>query len=154
MARLVRYDQYQPASAEASKAARGASRKRDTKPEVVLRRALWRAGLRGYRIDAGELPGRPDIVYRRARLAIFCDGDFWHGRDLEARLARLDRGHNAGYWVPKIQGNVARDRRHDVELTAAGWRTLRFWESVILRDVDAVVGEIRAALATRTLRYG
>lgn len=149
VARVIRYDLLRPASDAASKAAKGASRKRDTRPELLLRRALWRAGLRGYRVDGRDLPGRPDIVFRRARVAIFCDGDFWHGRELEERVARLQHGHNAVYWVPKIKGNVARDRRNDDVLTAGDWRVMRFWESAIIRDVDAVVAQIRDALTAR-----
>lgn len=152
MAGRVRYDGFTPRSAVASRVARAASRKRDTKPEVVLRKALWRAGLRGYRVDERNLPGRPDVVFTRARVAIFCDGDFWHGRDLDDRIARLAKGHNAGYWVPKIRGNVARDRRHDEALTGDGWVVLRFWESEILRNVDVIVACVRRALEVRGLR--
>jgi DNA mismatch endonuclease, patch repair protein len=108
---VPRYDSFKAASAGASRAAKGASKKRNTKPELILRRALWNAGLRGYRIDPETVAGRPDIAFLRARVLVFCDGDFWHGRDLEKRIERLKRGHNAPYWVAKIAGNVARDRR-------------------------------------------
>ena len=147
MARIIRYNELRPASAAASRAAQGSSRKRDTTPELLLRRALWRAGHRGYRVDVRTLPGRPDIVFHRARVAIFCDGDFWHGRDLPQRLASLGAGHNAAYWVSKIQNNVARDRRHDAALTADRWQVLRFWESAITRDVAALVAQILDVLA-------
>jgi len=79
------------ASKTASAAARGASRKTDTRCELVLRRELWRMGLR-YRLHVPGLPGRPDIVFLRDRVVVFCDGDFWHGRDLERRIAKLRRG--------------------------------------------------------------
>jgi DNA mismatch endonuclease, patch repair protein len=133
------------ASPRASAAARGASRKRDTAPELILRRLLWARGLR-YRIDAVDLPGRPDIVFRSARLAVFCDGDFWHGRDLANRVRKLSGGHNAPYWVAKIVGNVARDRRTDRALASAAWRVLRFWESDIVRAPEQVVDMIVAAI--------
>jgi len=68
-------------------------------------------------------------VFVRARLAVFCDGDFWHGRNLEQRLAKLAGGHNAAYWVKKVQTNVDRDARNVAALVAAGWRVLRFWEA-------------------------
>src|SRR5689334_1741250 len=90
-----------PASPGARRAAQGSSRKADTKCELILRRALWARGLR-YRLFVVGLPGRPDVVFAPQRLVVFCDGDFWHGRDLNARLARLARGHNAKYWVQKI----------------------------------------------------
>src|SRR4051812_33021234 len=86
------------ASPRSSKAARGASKKRDTRCEVALRRSVFRLGLR-YAVSASDLPGKPDLAFRSARVVVFCDGDFWHGKDLEARLARLANGHNAPYWV-------------------------------------------------------
>lgn len=134
------------ASVRATRAASGSSRKRDTRCELALRHALWRSGLR-YRVDVGRLPGRPDIVFVRARVAIFCDGDFWHGRDLDARLARLARGHNAPYWVSKIRTNVARDQKNDRALRADGWRVLRFWESEIAQDLDTVVRAVHQAVS-------
>jgi DNA mismatch endonuclease, patch repair protein len=89
---------------------------------------MWARGIR-YRIDVRDLPGKPDIVLRKQRIAIFCDGDFWHGRDLDERLRRLEAGHNSAYWVAKIRRNVERDRANDASLRAAGWMVLRFWES-------------------------
>src|SRR5512138_3396959 len=80
------------------------NRRVDTGPELLLRRALWAAGVR-YRLHASELPGKPDIVVRRLRIAIFCDGDFWHGRNWLKRRARLSAGWNAEYWVAKIARN-------------------------------------------------
>src|ERR1700682_2694340 len=96
-----------PASDSASTAARGASAKTNTRCELVLRRELWRRGVR-YRLLHPGLLGRPDIVFPKRGLVIFCDGDFWHGRDLEARLAKLARGHNASYWIAKVRQNVER----------------------------------------------
>ena len=109
-----------PASDRAHCAAQGASKKKDTKCELELRRALWADGLR-YRTCVPGLAGRPDIVFPRERVAVFCDGDFWHGRDLEARLTRLAGGHNAPYWVEKIRTNVLRDRATTRRLRAEGW---------------------------------
>src|SRR4051794_27505829 len=113
-----------PASKRASTAARGASRKTDTRCELVLRRELWGRGIR-YRIHVGELPGRPDIVFPLKRVVIFCDGDFWHGRNLEYRLAKLRRGHNSKYWIAKLQRNVARDRDTQRALEELGWTVVR-----------------------------
>jgi len=138
-----------PASNRASKTARGSSKKRDTTPELRLRVALRAKGLRGYRVDVGTLPGRPDVVFAAAKVAVFCDGDFWHGRDLGKRLAKLARGHNAPYWVAKISGNVARDRRHDGELESAGWRVLRYWESDLRTNADAIAEEVRRLVVSR-----
>jgi DNA mismatch endonuclease (patch repair protein) len=142
---MARYSGLAPASARATAAARGSSRKRDTRPELALRRAVFARGLR-YRCVAADLPGRPDLVFRRARVVVFCDGDFWHGRDLAARVAKLERGNNAPYWIAKIEGNVARDRRINADLAALGWTVLRFWEQDIYRDADRVADEIIAVV--------
>jgi DNA mismatch endonuclease (patch repair protein) len=123
------------ASTMASRIASVSSAKRDTTPELLLRRALRGTGLR-YRIDVASLPGRPDLVIPAARLVIFCDGDFWHGRDLKRRLQKLATGHNAPYWIAKIRSNVDRDRRVGRLLRDSGWKVLRLWE----RDVRADPG--------------
>jgi DNA mismatch endonuclease (patch repair protein) len=95
------------------------------------------------------LPGRPDIVFSQARVVVFCDGDFWHGRNLEARLAKLAQGHNAPYWVAKIRTNVERDRRHDSSLTEAGWLVLRLWEADITKDPSAAADVVVTAVDRR-----
>jgi DNA mismatch endonuclease (patch repair protein) len=150
--RAARYEGLAPASAKATRAAQGASSKRNTKPELLLRRALREAGLRGYRIDVPKLPGRPDVVFGQAKVAIFCDGDFWHGRDLEQRLAKLARGHNAPYWVQKISGNVARDRRHDEMLAGDGWKVLRYWESHVRGNPPKIAREIKRIVDRRYMK--
>lgn len=136
------------ASTAASTRARASSRRRDTRPEILLRKALHRIGLR-YRVDARDLPGCPDIVFRKARVAVFVDGDFWHGRDLDERTRKLRRGHNAEYWMAKIEGNVARDRVRERELQRQGWAVLRFWETDIRRDTGAALRAIRETVKAR-----
>lgn len=145
-ARSPTFQGLRPASPRARLAARGSSKKRDTRCEMALRRALWARGIR-YRIASPILPGRPDLVFVRQRLVIFCDGDFWHGRDLQERVARLARGHNGGYWVDKIKANAARDRRTSSQLERLGWCVLRIWESEILADVSKAVILIERTLA-------
>lgn len=135
------YKGRKPASTQASAAARGSSRKTDTKCEILLRRALWASGCR-YRKDVSALPGRPDIVFSKARLAIFCDGDFWHGRDWESRRQKLDRGNNPDYWVAKIQRNIERDQQNTLRLKEMGWTVLRFWESTIRADTGGLVQQV------------
>jgi DNA mismatch endonuclease, patch repair protein len=137
-----------PATSQASKAARGSSKKQNTRCELVLRKALAALGLR-YRIDAGGLHGRPDIVFRGARIVVFCDGDYWHGRDLEKRLIKLAMGHNAAYWVAKIRSNVERDRRVTAALENDGWMVLRYWETDIHKDSERIATEIAARVSER-----
>lgn len=145
---VPRYTGFTPASPRASKAARGASTKRDTKCEIVLRRAVFARGLR-YRVDVKGLPGRPDLVFSRAKVVVFCDGDFWHGKNLTERIAKLKDGHNAPYWVAKITRNVARDREQKASLEAEGWLVLRFWESDILSATAKIADEIKTAVMKR-----
>lgn len=137
-----------PASSRASAAGRGTSRKRDTRCEVLLRRALWRLGSR-FRVDVRSLPGRPDVVFTRQKVAVFVDGDFWHGRDLSARLAKLSRGHNAPYWVAKIAANVDRDERVNEALRAQGWLVVRLWESEVVGDPQTAAAAVRDVVTLR-----
>jgi DNA mismatch endonuclease (patch repair protein) len=136
------------ASSEAASKSKRRTRRRDTQPELLLRGALWRRGLR-FRVDVEDLPGRPDVVFRSTQLVIFCDGDFWHGRDWKARRAKLASGANAAYWVAKIESNMARDRRIDEVLSNLGWLVLRFWETDIRDNRNEVCLRIARAIAQR-----
>jgi len=125
-------------------------RSRDTGPEVSLRKGLWRKGLR-YRLYAKDLPGRPDVVFPRERVAVFVDGDFWHGRQWKERglpsLAHQFRETpTAEYWVRKIERNVERDARVNDDLAERGWRVIRFWEKDVKKDVGACVEAVLKAL--------
>ena len=115
--------------------------RRNTQPELLLRRALWRLGAR-YRLHLATLPGRPDLVLPSAKLAVFCDGDFWHGRNWQARRRRLAQGANAAYWIPKILANRARDRRVSRQLRALGWAVVRVWESEVVEDAHKVARQL------------
>src|SRR5687768_16254502 len=94
---VTRYEWFRPRSSAASRVGAG-NRRQDTTPEILLRKALWAAGVR-YRLHGTRLPGRPDLVIARYRLVVFCDGDFWHGRHWQRRKQRLLSGWNAPYWV-------------------------------------------------------
>lgn len=104
-----------------------ANRRTDTRPELRLRSALHRRGLR-FRKDLllriGELKVRPDVVFPRRKLAVFVDGCFWHGCPLHQHMPR----RNQAYWAPKLKANVERDHRVDRALDAAGWGVVRVWE--------------------------
>jgi DNA mismatch endonuclease (patch repair protein) len=131
-------------------------RSRDTGPELALRKALWKRGLR-YRLYAKKLPGKPDIVFARARIAVFVDGDFWHGNQWQLRgLDRLEdqfEGNaNADYWVPKIRRTMIRDSDNTARLEYDGWQVLRFWESEVAKDLESCVTRIALAVTKRTER--
>lgn len=112
----------------------------DTKPEILLRKALWHRGIR-YRKNWRNLTGCPDIVLTRQKIAIFVDGDFWHARGYQDRPgSQIDT--NQSYWQKKLARNVERDREVNDQLTEQGWLVLRFWESDIKKDLDSVLAEI------------
>lgn len=115
---------------------------RDTRAEVMLRLALWHRGLR-YRKNWQGLPGRPDIVLTRQRIAIFVDGDFWHAHGHEACPGE-QIATRPEYWRKKLARNVERDRETTAALTQAGWLVLRFWETDIRKDLAGIVEQIMA----------
>lgn len=123
---------------------------KDTKPELTLRKALRKAGLTGYRKNLKGLPGTPDVAFTKHKLAVFVDGGFWHGRDFQARKARLADGNNGAFWVAKIERNMERDRRDKVALEVMGWRVLRFWDTDVARDPDGCAVAVAAVLADGT----
>lgn len=106
-----------------------------------LRRALWRAGLR-YRVDYPISGIRPDVVFTRAKLAIFVDGCFWHG----CPTHYVEPVRNAAFWRQKVEGNRRRDESVTHRLQSSGWRVLRFWECEINEEIDRLVREVRAAV--------
>lgn len=113
------------ASTDGSRRSMRANRRRDTRPELAVRRLLHADGLR-YRVDFAPLGGRrrADIVFTKRRVAVFIDGCFWHGCPRHATLPK----RNSDYWLPKLERNIARDAETNVALADAGWRVLRFWE--------------------------
>lgn len=116
----------------------------DTKAEVILRKALWGKGLR-YRKNYAALPGKPDIVLTRQKIAIFVDGDFWHARGHQDNPGEQVTT-NKEFWQKKLARNVERDREVNDELTEAGWLVLRFWESDIKKDLSYCIGQIEKYL--------
>lgn len=116
---------------------------RDTTPEIVVRRLVHGLGYR-YRLHARELPGKPDIVLRPRRKAIFVHGCFWH-RHANCPLARLPKSRH-DFWIPKLEGNRERDARNMKALRAAGWTCTTIWECE-LRDMARVERHVRAFLA-------
>lgn len=139
----------QSASAAATKRARGASQKEGTRCELQLQNELVKLEIT-FRANVPTLPGRPDLVFDEARLIVFADGDFWHGRELDARLTRLQRGHNRDYWLKKLLCNVARDRRVNRQLRKAGWSVMRVWEGDIKKNPARIADRIGRRLRKRT----
>jgi DNA mismatch endonuclease, patch repair protein len=119
-----------------------AVRGKDTGPELVLRKALRRDGIRGYRTNVKGLPGRPDIVFIKQHLAIFVHGCFWH------RCQRCNvstpKTHK-GFWSKKFEKNMKRDAKVLEDLKAFGWRNMVIWECEVRDDLDGVVRRIRKA---------
>ena len=116
---------------------------KDTKIEIALRKALWHRGIR-YRKNYRRLPGSPDIALTRYRIAIFCDSEFWHGYDWDARKERIRS--NRTYWIPKIERNIERDKEVDDQLIQLGWLPLHYWEHSIEKDLDGCISDILSYL--------
>jgi DNA mismatch endonuclease (patch repair protein) len=125
----------------------------DTSPELQVRKALWARGLR-YRLYAKNLPGKPDLVFRRERVAVFIDGDFWHGNQWRLRGLRSleEQFHdvsNSEYWVRKISRNVIRDEDATARLEYDGWHVIRLWESDLKSDLAGCVERVARAVNER-----
>ena len=113
-------------------------RSNNTSIEVTLRRALWKKGYR-YRKNCKKIPGKPDIALTKYKIALLCDGEFFHGKEWELRKPRLEKSNNAGYWIRKISRNIERDNEVNKELFAKGWTVIRFWGEDIKKHTDECV---------------
>ena len=107
---------------------------KDTSIEVALRKALWEKGYR-YRKNCKMLPGKPDIALTGYKIAVFCDSEFFHGKDWPILKEKLKKGRNSEYWIPKIEKNIERDRENDLSLKSLGWSVIHFWGTEIKRDL-------------------
>ncbi|MDM8202788.1 very short patch repair endonuclease [Faecalicoccus acidiformans] len=110
------------------------------KAETTLAKALWHKGYR-YRLNYKKLPGSPDIALTKYKIAIFVDGEFWHGKDFEKRKNKLKS--NKDYWIEKIQENIDRDQKNDILLHQMGWIPLHFWSKEAVKNIDYCVCEIK-----------
>jgi DNA mismatch endonuclease (patch repair protein) len=117
---------------------------RDTSCELELRRALWKRGLR-YRCCAQDLPGKPDIVFRGRRVAVFVHGCFWHSHK-GCRRARIPRS-NSEYWIAKIEGNAKRDRSNAQALQRDGWAVVEVWECEVKLGIEECADRVLDAIA-------
>lgn len=120
-------------------------RSKDTKIEVILRKALWHRGIR-YRKNYKTLPGTPDIAITKYRIAIFCDSEFFHGKDWEKLKLRLENGNNSSYWIKKITRNRERDEEVEKALRFREWTVLRFWGEDIKKHTDSCISVIEEVI--------
>lgn len=134
-----------PLTPEARSALMARVRTRDTTPELTLRRALFAAGVRGWRCHP-KITGRPDLAWLGRRVAVFVDGAFWHGHP------DYYHGQSGKFWDEKIARNRARDEKVNRLLVEAGWEVVRVWDFEVEKDLDAAVARVRSGLANATSR--
>ena len=126
-------------------------RSKDTKIEVILRKALWHRGIR-YRKNYKALPGTPDIAITKYKIAIFCDSEFFHGKDWEKLELRLGSGTNSTYWIKKIARNRERDEVVNKALNHREWTVLRFWGQDIKKHTEDCVRVVEEAIFDITIK--
>ncbi|AFC99178.1 DNA mismatch endonuclease Vsr [Methanocella conradii HZ254] len=118
---------------------------KNTKAEIILRKELWKLGIRGYRIHY-NIPGKPDIAFVSKKIAIFIDGDFWHGYLWKYKGMIPPRQ----YWQDKIEKNMLRDQRINTELKNMGWKVIRIWEHEVLNEMATVVNKLLREIQDRS----
>lgn len=106
---------------------------KDSAIEITLRKELWNRGLR-YQKNVTKILGKPDLVFKGKKVAVFCDSEFWHGYNWEER--KKDFKSHQEFWIPKIERNMQRDIEVTEELQKQGWKVLRFWGNEIKRNVS------------------
>ncbi|APY08165.1 very short patch repair endonuclease [Winogradskyella sp. J14-2] len=114
-------------------------RGKDTKPEHQFRKALWKEGVR-YRVDSKTLPGRPDVSIKKYKLAIFIDGEFWHGYNWDERKPTIKS--NRGFWIPKIERNMQRDREVNQQLKEIDFTVFRFWTHEVKDNLKTCINDV------------
>lgn len=119
-------------------------RGKNTKPELLFRKALWKKGVR-YRVDNKNLPGKPDVSIQKYKLAIFIDGEFWHGYNWDERKDSIKS--NRDFWVPKIERNMQRDREVNQQLNKMGYTVFRFWEKEIKNELNKCINDVLVYIA-------
>ena len=115
----------------------------ETSPEIILRKALWSEGIR-YRKNYKKISGNPDIAIVNKKIAIFVDGEFWHGYKWKDKRKKIKA--NRAYWIPKIERNILRDRKNTKKLRKEGWVVIRFWEQRLKKDLIKCLEKIKKEL--------
>lgn len=118
---------------------------KNTSIESILRKELWKRGYR-YRKNYSKLPGKPDIVLTKYKVAIFCDGEFFHGKDWDVRKPKLQQGNNGDYWIEKISRNREHDEEINKKLLFMGWTVIRFWGNDIKKKTDECIRVIEETI--------
>ena len=121
-------------------------RGKDTSIEVTLRKALYESGCR-YRCNSKYIFGHPDISFKGVKVVVFCDSEFWHGKDFEENEKKIQS--NRDYWIPKIKRNIERDKEVNEKLTQEGYLIFRYWGGEIQKNLDKCVTEILEGLSSR-----
>lgn len=116
-----------------------AIRSSDTKAEVLLAKSLFAKGYR-YRKNNKSVFGKPDLTFKKIKLAIFIDGEFWHGKDWKTRKENIKS--NRKYWIPKIERNICRDETVNAELLKSGWTVMRFWAKDVEKTTELYSSQI------------
>ena len=127
-------------------------RSKDTKIELILRKALWNRGYR-YRKNYDKLPGKPDIALTKYKIAIFCDSEFFHGKDWEMLKSRLENSSNSSYWLDKISRNRERDEIVNKELLFLGWTVIRFWGKDVIKKTDDCIKVIEETIFSQEVAF-
>lgn len=117
-----------------------------TKPELVLAKAMWALGLR-YRKNSGSIFGKPDFSFKKYKVAVFVDGEFWHGKDWEQRKVEI-KG-NREFWIAKIERNIRRDMEVTGRLKAEGWTVLRFWSNDVVKNTTYCAEKVKEIVQAR-----
>lgn len=124
------------------------NKSKGTKPELVLAKAMWALGLR-YRKNSGSIFGKPDFSFKKYKVAVFVDGEFWHGKDWEQRKAEI-KG-NREFWITKIERNIRRDMEVTGRLKAEGWTVLRFWSNDVVKNAGCHAEKVKEIIQARQI---
>lgn len=122
---------------------------KDSKIELTLRAELWKRGLR-YRKNVNSIFGNPDIAFKKYKIAVFCDSEFWHGYNWDER--KKDFKSNQEFWIPKIERNIQRDIEVNERLTKEGWKVIRFWGKEILKNVKLCADKVEAEVKNQGVK--
>lgn len=123
-----------------------AVKSKGSKIEIVLGKALWKKGFR-YRKNVKDIFGKPDFAFKKYKVAVFCDSEFWHGKDWAKKKSEIKS--NKEFWYNKIERSIERDKEVNIKLNEEGWIVLRFWEKEILNETEKCVQIVISSVKSR-----